>query len=104
MSRPCASSIKLSQPCWVSQERAILNRYNFASPLRCINRIVAEAFMTHRGVDYTVALTTAPGVWQWQFRIGDRVKTGKTETNINLLAIRRVQLRIDRELRDNARS
>ena len=60
--------------------------------------------MTYKGIDYTVALTTAPGVWRWQFRIGDRVKTGKTETNINLLAIRRVQLRIDRELRDTGRS
>jgi hypothetical protein len=47
-----------------------------------------------------VAPTAAPGVWKWQFRIGDRVKTGKTETNINLLAIRRVHLRIDRELRE----
>jgi hypothetical protein len=56
--------------------------------------------MTYKGIDYTVAPTAAPGVWKWQFRIGDRVKTGKTETNINLLAIRRVHLRIDRELRE----
>lgn len=40
-----------------------------------------------------------PGVWLWQFRIGDETKTGKTETKINFLAIRRVQLRIDRELK-----
>ena len=59
--------------------------------------------MTHRGVDYTVALTTTPGIWKWQFQIGEQVKTGKTETRINLLAIRRVQLRIDRELRKTAR-
>jgi len=44
-----------------------------------------------------------PGVWKWQFQIGDAVKTGKTETKINLLAIRRVQLRIDRELKKIAR-
>ena len=56
--------------------------------------------MTYKGIDYTVALTAAPGVWKWRFQIGDRVKTGKTETNINLLAIRRVHLRIDRELRE----
>jgi hypothetical protein len=55
--------------------------------------------MTYKGIDYTVA-PAAPGVWTWQFRIGDRVKTGKTETNLNLLAIRRVHLRIDRELRE----
>lgn len=55
--------------------------------------------MNHRGIEYTVTMTTVPGVWKWQFRIGDGVKTGKTETRIEMLAIRRVQLRIDRELR-----
>jgi hypothetical protein len=55
--------------------------------------------MNHRGIEYAVTMTTVPGVWNWQFRIGDEVKTGKTETRIELLAIRRVQLRIDRELR-----
>jgi hypothetical protein len=55
--------------------------------------------MNHRGIEYTVTMTTVPGVWKWQFRIGDEVKTGKTETRIEMLAIRRVQLRIDRELR-----
>ena len=55
--------------------------------------------MNHRGIEYTVTVTTVPGVWKWKFRIGDEVKTGKTETRIDLLAIRRVQLRIDRELK-----
>ena len=55
--------------------------------------------MNHRGVEFTVAKTAIRGVWQWQFRIGDEVRTGKTETKIDLLAIRRVQLRIDRELK-----
>lgn len=58
--------------------------------------------MMHRGVEYTVTMS-APGVWKWQFRIGDTVKTGKTETNIRPLAIRRVRQRIDRELRKAAR-
>jgi hypothetical protein len=40
-----------------------------------------------------------PGIWKWQFKIGDEVKTGRTETRIELLAIRRVQSLIDRELR-----
>jgi hypothetical protein len=57
--------------------------------------------MMHRGVEYTVSQST-PGVWNWQFRIGDAVISGKTETNIRLLAIRRVQLRIDRELKKAA--
>jgi hypothetical protein len=55
--------------------------------------------INHKGVEYTVAMTATPGIWKWQFWIGDAVKTGKTETRINLLAIRRVQLRIDRELK-----
>jgi hypothetical protein len=59
--------------------------------------------MNHRGIEYTVTPTSAPGVWKWQFRIGDEVKTGKTETRINLLAIRRVQLRINRELKKRER-
>jgi hypothetical protein len=59
--------------------------------------------MNHKGVEYTVATTVTPGTWKWQFRLGDEVKTGKTETRINLLAIRRVQLRIDRELKKAAR-
>jgi hypothetical protein len=55
--------------------------------------------MLHKGVEYTIATTATPGVWKWQFRIDGQVKSGKTETKLNLLAIRRVQLRIDRELK-----
>ena len=55
--------------------------------------------MIHKGVEYIVAPTATPGIWKWQFQIGDLVKTGRTETRINLLAMRRVQLRIDRELK-----
>jgi hypothetical protein len=61
-----------------------------------------ECLMNHKGVEYTLATTATPGVWKWQFWIGNDVKSGKTETRINLLAIRRVQLRIDRELKARA--
>ena len=54
--------------------------------------------MIHKGVEYTVT-AGAPGTWKWQFRIGDRVVSGKTEAKLQLLAMRRVQLRIDRELK-----
>ena len=54
--------------------------------------------MIHKGVEYTVT-AVAPGIWKWQFRIGERVVSGKTEARLQLLAIRRVQLRIDRELK-----
>jgi hypothetical protein len=56
--------------------------------------------MNHKGVDYTVAKADVDGVWRWHFQIGDQIKTGKTETKIELLAIRRTQLRIDRALKD----
>jgi hypothetical protein len=55
--------------------------------------------MKYKGVEYVIAASATPGTWKWQFRIGDQTKTGKTETRISLLAVRRVQLRIDRELK-----
>ena len=54
--------------------------------------------MIYKGVEFTVT-AVAPGIWKWQFHVGDRAITGKTEARLNLLAIRRVQLRIDRELK-----
>ncbi len=58
--------------------------------------------MNYKGVEY-ILTPVAPGVWKWQFQIGDKVVSGKTEARLNLLAIRRVQLRIDRELKKVAR-
>jgi hypothetical protein len=55
--------------------------------------------MVHKGVKYTITKTELPGIWKWQFRIGDLVRSGKTEARLRLLAMRRVQLRIDRELK-----
>lgn len=59
---------------------------------------VRDVCMIHKGVEYTVT-AGPPGTWKWQFRIGDRVVSGKTEAKLQLLAMRRVQLRIDRELK-----
>lgn len=58
----------------------------------------AEPAMIYKGIEFSVTLA-APDIWRWQFRIGDTVKTGRTEARLSLLAIRRVQLRIDRELK-----
>ena len=57
--------------------------------------------MIYKGVEYTVT-AVAPGIWKWQFRIDDRVIAGKTEAKLYLLAVRRVQLRINRERKKNA--
>ncbi len=58
--------------------------------------------MVYKGVEY--AMTAAsPDQWTWQFRIGDQAFAGRTEAKLNLLAMRRVQLRIDRELKKTMR-
>lgn len=41
---------------------------------------------------------TTPDVWKWQFQVGDHTRTGLTETRIELLAVRRAQLQINRAL------
>jgi hypothetical protein len=55
--------------------------------------------MNYKGVGYGIARSTTPGVWNWRFQIGDKVVTGKTETKLAVLAARRVEVRIDRELK-----
>jgi hypothetical protein len=62
-----------------------------------------EISMNHKGVEYTLTKSETPGFWNWQFRIGDLVRSGKTEASLALLAMRRVELRIDRELKHAAR-
>ncbi len=59
--------------------------------------------MNHRGVEYSLTRSETPGIWMWQFRIGDIARSGRTEARLLLLAMRRVQLRIDRELRHDGR-
>ena len=59
--------------------------------------------MNHKGVEYTLTQSEIPGIWKWQFRVGDVVRSGKTEARLPLLAMRRVQLMIDRELKHAGR-
>lgn len=56
--------------------------------------------MLHRGIEFTVVATGVPGIWRWRFWIGGKPRTGRTETKLELMAIRRVKLRIDRELNE----
>jgi hypothetical protein len=53
----------------------------------------------HRGIEFTVARTKTAGVWRWHFWIAEEAKTGQTRAKLRLLAIRRVQIIINRELR-----
>ena len=57
--------------------------------------------MIYKGVEFTVT-PDAAGAWKWQFRIGDRLVAGRTDARLYLLAVRRVQMRIDRELKKAA--
>ena len=59
--------------------------------------------MNHKGVEYTLTRLENPEFWKWQFRIGDLVRSGKIEARLSLLAMRRVELKIDRELKHTAR-
>lgn len=54
--------------------------------------------MTYKGIEFSVVATELPGIWAWQFKIDGEVRTGWTEARLELLAIRRVKLRIDRAL------
>jgi hypothetical protein len=53
----------------------------------------------YKGVEYTVMATAEPDVWEWRYQIGDKVKTGRTQTRLAALAARRVQSKIDAALR-----
>jgi len=53
----------------------------------------------YKNVEYTVMPTAEPDVWEWRFQIGDKVKTGRTQTRLAALAARRVQSKIDAALR-----
>lgn len=54
--------------------------------------------MNRKGVEFTL-MQIEPGLWKWQFEIGGVITTGRTRTNLMGLAARKVQLRIDRELK-----
>ncbi len=55
--------------------------------------------MIYKGVEYTVVATAEPDIWEWRFQIGEKVKTGRTQTRLAALAARRVQSKIDAALR-----
>jgi hypothetical protein len=56
--------------------------------------------MRHRGVEFSVEqVSEREDVWIWRFKIAGEVRTGKTATKLRLMAIRRVQSAIDRELK-----
>jgi hypothetical protein len=59
--------------------------------------------MTHRDVEFSL-LKIRRDAWHWEFKIGPTARSGVTQTTIEQLAIRRVQQRIDRSLREMVRT
>jgi hypothetical protein len=55
--------------------------------------------VNYKGVEYMVLATAEPDVWEWQFRLGDELKSGRTQTRLAALAVRRVRTKIDAALR-----
>lgn len=54
--------------------------------------------MKRRGVEFSL-MKAQPDLWKWRFQIGETIVSGSTETKLMGLAVRRVQQRIDRELK-----
>ena len=73
-------------------------------PRVCIRRFLRnqEDAVIYKGVEYTVVATAEPDIWEWRFELGDKVRTGRTETRLAALAARRVQSKIDAELRQKS--
>lgn len=55
--------------------------------------------MIYKGVQFSVMATAEPDVWEWRFEIDGKIKTGRTQTRLAALAIRRVETKIDAALR-----
>jgi hypothetical protein len=53
----------------------------------------------YRGIEFTLTRTKTADVWRWHFWIAEEGKTGQTRAKLRLLAIRRVETIIDRELK-----
>lgn len=70
------------------------------------NRVFRRRFrvevpvMKHKGVNFTVARDVEePDIWRYEFQLGTKWRTGTVQTRLELFAIRRVQMHIDRELK-----
>jgi hypothetical protein len=61
--------------------------------------VLGEHAVIYKGIEYTVMVTADPDVWEWRYQIGDKIKTGRTQTRLAALAARRVQSKIDAALR-----
>lgn len=54
--------------------------------------------MNRKGVEFSLT-QVEPDLWKWQFKIGDTVTTGQTNSRLMGIAAHRAQMRIDQELK-----
>ena len=55
--------------------------------------------MNRKGVEFSL-MKVDEDRWKWRFQIGETVKTGNTQTRLMGMAARRVQQKIDHELKE----
>ena len=55
--------------------------------------------MIYKGVEFSVMATAEPDIWEWRYDIDGQIKSGRTQTRLMALAIRRVETKIDAVLR-----
>jgi hypothetical protein len=77
---------------------SFLNSARPSSPPSLIEGRLGGLQMNRKGVDFTL-MQVAPGLWKWQFQIGETVTTGKTHSNLMGMAAHSAQKRIDSELK-----
>ena len=53
----------------------------------------------HRGIHFSLTRNSAPGYWRYAYAIGHKVRSGRVQGRLPQLAIRRVKMRIDRDMR-----
>jgi hypothetical protein len=53
----------------------------------------------YKGIEFSVVATAEPEIWEWWFEIDGKVKTGRVQTRLAALAVRRVETKIDATLR-----
>jgi hypothetical protein len=58
----------------------------------------------HRGVGFAVWPGDEEGCWRFQFTIAEKTTRGARQAKLIGLAVRRIQLQIDRELRQRGKA
>lgn len=89
-----------SRATWPNTPDAVFSRIDRSTEILSLGPLSGWNFgVIYKGVQYSVAPSVDPDVWQWQFQIGDDVRSGKTRTRLAAMAARRVQSKIDAALK-----